>query len=51
MSCYVALMLKNAALSVIVMTMPLDECQTEADRINMDFQYPPVWAYCEVIET
>ena len=48
MSCYIALMLKNAVMGVFLMAMPIDDCQKEADRINADYQYKPAWAYCEV---
>ena len=48
MNCYIALMLKNVAMSVVLMALPLDECREEANRINMDPQYKIVWAYCEV---
>lgn len=50
MVCYVVLMLKNAAMSLVLMAMPIGECQEEADRINLDYQYKPAWAYCEVKE-
>ena len=50
MNCYIALMLKNAAMSVFLIAMPIGECQIEVDRINMDPQYELVWAYCEVMK-
>ena len=48
MSCYIVLMLKNATMAVFLMAMPIGECQEQANRINLDYQYRPAWAYCEV---
>ena len=49
MNCYIALMLKNAAMSFLLIGLPIGDCQPEANRINVDPQYEMIWAYCEVV--
>ena len=44
------LILTNGITAVLLGTMPMEKCEKEAKRINDDYHYSEITAYCQEID-